>query len=216
MPLNAICEQTPALIHSGPTLQWWLSLDATAQGAWAAAIGSFAAVLIAIVLSTRDFRERQRQRTVDARALASYLRTDVTTIFNKIPSLLTYLEGLRDQQIGQTPDDLNWLRNRADQLFDSKVLESKVDRFGVLPDNIGEQLAAATGSLQRAKTAVHYVADNIRTTRPAQYRELMSYAGDVLVELKVDLRPMVDFCTLVESTTPFKGFFERLIVYLHR
>lgn len=215
MPLNPICEHTRALVHTGPNLQWWLSLDATAQGAWAAAIGSFAAVFIAIVLSTRDFRERQRQRTFDARALASYLRTDVTTIFQHIPSILTYLEGLRDQKIGQTSDDLNWLRNRADQLFDSKNLESKVDLFGVLPGNIGEQLAAATGSLQRGKAALHFVADNIRTTPPAKYEELTSYASEVLVKLKVELRPMVDFCTLVERTTPFNGFFERLIAYLH-
>lgn len=202
MPINPICRHTQVLVHSGPTLQWWLSLDATAQGAWAAAIGSFAAVFFAIVLSTRDFRERKRRRAVDARALASYLRTDVTTIFYHIPSLLIYLEGLRDQSIGQSPNDLSWLRNIADELFSSEALASKVDRFGLLPGNIGEHLSAATGSLQRAKKSLHYVADTIRKTPPDKYQDLMSYAGDVLVKLKADLRPMVNYCALVESTRP--------------
>ena len=161
MLLFSLCWHTPALAHSSPSLYWWLSLNAEEQGTWAAAIGSFLAVVIAIFLSTRDIKKRDRQRTADARALASYLRTEVTTIFFKIPSLLIYLEGLRDGRIGQSPSELDWLRSTVDEICDSQVLEHKVDRFGVLPDNIGEQLAAATGSLQRARKAVWYVADNI-------------------------------------------------------
>ncbi len=94
LDLQPICEATKPLTHSAPALHWWLGLNAAEQGAWIggiggviAAVGAFAAALVALKISKRDAMERQTTREADrsARAyvLAAYILTDVERIAHR-------------------------------------------------------------------------------------------------------------------------------------
>jgi hypothetical protein len=174
------------------------ALKSADQAAWASAIGSFLAALVALGIALSGGVAKHLQRRRDGRALAAYIHTDLYTTYNSIEQAAARIELFLLTQDGiSDPSDLAAYARDATAGMMAPVLESKVDQFGKLPSDIGEELAGAVGSLSICRAAVERFAYKIRQTEPARWE---SFCSEILSQLNLTLGNMkraVDYCRQV-------------------
>jgi hypothetical protein len=175
------------------------ALKTADQAAWASAIGSIAAAVVALGIALSGGIVRQFQRRSDGRALAAYLATDLFAVYQTLEKAIDYIESFLNTGEGLLKNDLFAFAASTNGDLAGSVLESKVDQYGKLPSGIGEELAGAVGSLEACRRAVSAFAGNVRNTKPADWAELCRPILEQLRQTKGNMRRAKDHCCYVEG-----------------
>lgn len=142
------------------------------QAAWASAIGSIGAAIVALGIALSGGVVRWLQRRRDGRALAAYIAADVDRVCVALDRAATYIEEILcgNADFLMRADLMGFAAtNTAD--LGGGVLEAKVDRFGLLPGRMGQELAGAVGSLDVCRADVGRFAIGIRQTVPGRWKD---------------------------------------------
>jgi hypothetical protein len=175
------------------------ALKTADQAAWAGAVGSFFAAFVALGIAVSGSIGKAIQRRKDGRALAAYIHADLFTAYHSIGKAIANISEFRKH-----PDTVSILSNdliafTADVLAGMMIpiLQSKVDQFGKLPSDIGEELAGAVGSMGMSRAAVERFAARVRQTQPAQWDGFCQDILDQLHQTRGNMKRAVAYCRKV-------------------
>lgn len=174
------------------------SMTTADRAAWASAIGSVAAAVVALGIALSSGIAHRIARSRDGRALAAYLAADVHAVDAVLEHAISYIEKFLEGD----PNTLMKLELAAfaaqtNAGLAGSVLEAKVDQFGVLPNGIGQKLAGAVGSLSVCRGVVGRFAGEIRMTVPPKWQEFCEPILNQLSKTKSNFRPTRDYCRKV-------------------
>jgi hypothetical protein len=174
------------------------TLKSADQAAWAGAIGSFFAALVALGIAVSGGVGKALQRRKDGRALAAYIHADLYRAYDSLEKAIAKVDEFKEGRavIGVTPDALaSFVRDIGAGMF-ATILSSKVDQFGKLPFDIGEELAAAVGSMGVARAAVERFL-NVLTTPIGKQDEFCGEILDKLLRTRRNMERAVAYCRKV-------------------
>lgn len=167
------------------------------QAAWAAAIGSIAAAVVALGIAVSGGIARSFQRHKDGRALAAYLSSEVIFVYHALGSAITYIERFLSHQDNMLPNELGAFARETNARLMGPLMNSKVDRFGKFPSDVGEELAGAVGSLEMCRFAVSKFAGELRSTKPENWRSFSAPILEQLKQTKGNMERAVAYCRKV-------------------
>lgn len=135
-------------------------MDATA---WAA-LGTWAAVVVALAISLRDIIQKRSERKAEAQILATLIYSDLRTMSVRIQNVVARIpeDQLEFQQLEAT-----LATNRADRKtlgvlgegLVSPVLDKSVDRLFALPKEFSQHLAHAIAATSQLRDTLLSVRD---------------------------------------------------------
>jgi hypothetical protein len=167
------------------------------QAAWAGAIASFLAAVVALGIALSGGIVKRWQRQKDGRALAAYIATELFTVYNGLGKSITYIEKFDDPGDGLMKENLFGFAASTDGYLLAPILHAKVDQFGLLPSDIGEELAGAVGSFTACMQAVDKFAAEIRTTEPPKWNDFCRPILEQLRQTKDNMDRAVKYCRKV-------------------
>ncbi|MDR3445943.1 hypothetical protein [Dyella sp.] len=197
MDLSPVCDSARAVGYSGPSLHWWLSLTATDQGTWFAGLGAFAAAVVALGIALSDGRRRGNERQRDGRALAAYLATEIYSVYHTLGKAIAYIERFLSHQDNALANELMAFARDINADLVGSAMEAKVDQFGKLPSDIGEELAGAVGSLEMCRAAIGKFAADLRKTKPEDWKAFCQPILDQLLQTRGNMERTKDYCRKV-------------------
>ena len=139
-----------------PSLHWWLTLSATEQGTWAAGFGSFAAAVVALWISGKEGRRRDKEQKKQSRMAAAYLYTDLAYLVRDATYVRAMLKKTEDSSYAQITDNANEMRSTL-KSAKSILHRASVELISRLPSSVGE-------SVGFGKSGLVFVIDEIDST----------------------------------------------------
>lgn len=184
--------------YSLPSLHWWLTLSATEQGTWVAGLGSFAAAVVALWISGKEGRRRDKELKKQSRMSAAYLYTDLAYLVRDVIYVREMLKKMEENSYVQTIENTNEIRTAL------KSAKSILDRASLelisrLPASVGESVAFGKGGLV-------FIFDEIDSSLSKLEYELIDAAKIELLGHAKKLEPpitcLIDFLDWFDSAFP--------------
>jgi hypothetical protein len=175
------------------------ALKTSDQAAWASAIGSILAAVVALGIALSGGVGRLWQRREDGRMLAAFLANEVFTVYHTLGKAIEYIERFSTTGDGALANELSAFARDVSADLMAPVMESKFDKFGNLPSDIGEELAGAIGSLGMCRRGIDKFSTELRSTEPAKWSGLIEPILAQLRQTRANMERAKDFCRRVGS-----------------
>lgn len=196
--VSAACQYLGICVHS--------SADAAA---WAAAIGSIGAAVVALGIATYGGLAQGRQRKREGKALAAYIAGDVARVRMGLLGAISLIRmKLRQNPIEWHKENLAPFAANYNAMLTGAVIQAKVDRFGLLPGEMGLELAAVAGSLEGLQSGISQFANSLQQLNLTQAQALFTPTLESLSRTLRDIERTHQYCERV--TRPTTDWYDRI------
>lgn len=153
------CAQLVPLMHSGPTIAWWLGLNAAEQAAWTAAVfgllaaaggfaaawASYKAAKVALKIASDQAVREEARYARRAEVHAAYMFNEIALVYGYISTIQAPAAALTTAALSDAMAKINMLDAETSQLL--KLIDRiPKESIAELPEVCAPQVAGAISS----------------------------------------------------------------------